>query len=106
MKELKNLKLKKEFMEFIKSYSVISVAVAIVMGQAVSKLINAIVEGFIMPILEVMLPGEKWQEAIINIGNVHIKIGLIIAAVIDFFVIAMVIFFFVRYILKIKEIRK
>lgn len=96
-------KIKDEFFKFIKSHGVISVAIGIVMGNAVAKLINALVEGLAMPIIELILPGGgKWQEAVINLGKADIKIGLIIAALADFFIIALVIFFFVRYILRME----
>lgn len=95
-------KIREEFSKFIKSYGVISVAIGIVMGSAVAKLINVLVEGLAMPIIELILPGEKWQEAVIHLGRASIKIGLIIAAFIDFFVIALVVFLFVRYILRME----
>ena len=98
--------LRKEFLAFITSYGVIGVAVGIVMGQAVAKLVTVIVEGLVMPVLEVILPGNKWQEAVLLIGRIHIKLGLIIAAFIDFIVISAVVFFLVRYILKIEMPKK
>jgi large conductance mechanosensitive channel len=95
-----------EFKKFIKSYGVISVAIGIVMGQAVAKVINVIVEGLVMPLLEIVLPGNKWQEAVLHIGRISIKLGLIIAALIDFFAISLVVFFLVKYILRIEETPK
>jgi len=98
--------IKEEFLRFIKSYGVIGVAIGIVMGQAVAKIINVTVEGLIMPVLEVLLPGNKWQEAILHIGKINIKLGLIIAALIDFFAVSLVVFFFVRYILRVETPKK
>jgi large-conductance mechanosensitive channel len=49
------------------------------MGQAVAKVITVIVEGLAMPILEALLPGSKWQEVVLYVCRVNIKIGLIIA---------------------------
>ncbi len=92
-----------EFFKFIKSYGVLSIAIGIVMGQAVAKVITAIVEGLVMPVLEVVLPGNKWQEAMLHLGRINIKLGLIIAALIDFFAISLVVFFLVRYILRVEE---
>jgi large conductance mechanosensitive channel len=99
-------KFKEEFLGFINSYGVLGVAIGIVMGQAVAKVITITVEGLVMPILEMILPGQRWQEAVLILGKAHIKIGLIIAAFIDFFAISLVVFFFVRYILRIETPKK
>ncbi|MFA5092716.1 MAG: MscL family protein [Candidatus Omnitrophota bacterium] len=97
---------REEFIKFIRSYAVVGVAVGIVMGQAVAKLITMIVEGLVMPVLEVILPGNKWQEAVLHVWKINFKIGLIIAAFIDFLTISLVIFFLVKYILKIEPNKK
>jgi large conductance mechanosensitive channel len=99
-------KFHEEFKRFIRSYGVVGVTIGIVVGQAAAKLITAVVEGLVMPILEVILPGDKWQEAIIHLGKIHIKIGLIIAAFIDFFAIALAVFFLVKYILRVEIPKK
>jgi len=96
--------IRSEFLKFIRSYGVLGVAVGIVMGQAVAKVITVIVEGLVMPILEVVLPGAKWQDAVWHLWRINIKIGLIIAALIDFFIISVVVFFLVKFILKIDPI--
>lgn len=98
--------IREEFLKFIKSYGVIGVAIGIVMGQAVAKVITVIVEGLVMPILEALFSGNKWQEAVLHLWKINIKIGLIIAALIDFFIISAVIFFLVKYILKIDPSHK
>lgn len=100
------INIRSEFSKFIRSYGVLGVAVGIVMGQAVAKVITVIVEGLVMPILECVLPGAKWQEAVWHLWKVNIKIGLIIAAFIDFFIISVVVFFLVKYILKIDPINE
>jgi len=96
-------KIKDEFLRFIKSYGIIGVAIGIVMGQAVAKIISVIVEGLIMPVVGLVFPGQIWQEAVWHLGKANIKVGLIIAALIDFLAIALVVFFMVRYILRIEE---
>lgn len=98
--------LKEEFSKFLRSYGVVGIAVGIVMGQAVAKVITVFVEGLVMPLIGMVLPGEKWQEAVFYIGKAHIKFGLIIAALIDFFAVSLAVFFFVRYILNIETPKK
>jgi len=101
---MKNVR--EEFLRFIKSYGVLGVAIGIVMGQAVAKVITVIVEGLVMPVLEVVLPGGRWQDVILHVGRINIKAGLIIAALIDFFIISAVVFFMVKYILKVETPKK
>ena len=98
-KEIKRVR--DEFMGFIEAFGIIGVAIGIVMGQAVAKVINVIVEGLVMPLIGMLLPGDKWQEAVFHIGRAAIKIGLIIAAFIDFFAVSLVVFFVVRYVFKV-----
>ncbi|MFA6349735.1 MAG: MscL family protein [Candidatus Omnitrophota bacterium] len=95
---------KHEFIKFIRSYSVLGVAIGIVMGQAVAKIITSIVEGLVMPFLELILPGQRWQESAIIIGKAHFKIGPVIASLLDFFSVALVIFFLMRYIFKVEPV--
>jgi len=103
IEKLKEIRIKEEFFKFMQTFGVVGVAVGIVMGQAIAKFITAVVEGLVMPLIEVVLPGNKWQEAAINLGMAKIKVGLIIAASIDLVVVSAVIFLLVRYILKIGE---
>lgn len=99
-------KIRQEFKQFIRSYGVIGVAIGIVMGQATARLITACVENLVMPLVGVILPGNKWQEAVISLGRVSIKIGLVISAFIDFFIVSAVVFFFVRYIFKVEPAKE
>lgn len=103
---VKMRKVREEFLKFLESYGVLGVAVGIVMGQAVAKVITAIVEGLVMPVIAVILPGNTWQEAVIHIGKVTIKLGVIIAALIDFCAISIVVFFVVRFLLHIKTLKE
>jgi len=96
------MKIKEEFRKFMRSYGVLGVAIGIVMGQAVAKVITAIVEGLVMPILALFLPGDTWQAAVFSLGRVNFKPGLMIAAFIDFFAIAVVLFFLAKYIIKVE----
>ena len=96
-------RLKEEFISFIKSFGVMGVAVGMVMGTAVANVIKTTVDGLVMPLVELILPhGQKWQEAVLILGRVNIRIGPIIAALINFFAISLVIFFAVKYVLKLE----
>ncbi len=92
-----------EFMDFLNKYGVIGLAVAFVMGAAVTKLVTALVTDLIMPIIGAMIPGGDWRSATINIGSIKFLVGDFVGALIDFIIIAVVIFLIVRSIIKEKK---
>ena len=90
----------KEFMEFLQKYQVIGLAVAVVIGTAATKLVNSTVSDIIMPLIAVLIPGGNWREAVFQIGPVKFLLGDFVGAIIDFVIIAVVIFILVKYIMK------
>jgi large conductance mechanosensitive channel len=89
-----------EFMDFLQKYQVIGLAVAVVIGTAATKLVNSTVTDIIMPIVAVVTPSGSWQTSILEIGPLKFLIGDYISAIIDFVIIALVIFLTVKYIMK------
>jgi large conductance mechanosensitive channel len=89
-----------EFMEFLQKYQVIGLAVAFVIGTAASKLVTSLVTDIIMPIVGVLTPGGNWRESVLQIGPVKFLMGDFVGAIIDFLIIAVVIFLTVKYVMK------
>jgi large conductance mechanosensitive channel len=89
-----------EFMEFLKRYQVIGLAVAVVIGTAATKLVNYTVTDIVMPIVAVVIPSGRWQTAVLEIGPLKFLVGEYLSAVIDFGIIALVIFLAVKYLMK------
>ncbi len=92
-----------EFMDFLNKYGVIGLAVAFVMGAAVTKLVTALVTDLIMPIIGAVIPGGDWRSAILAVGNIKFLVGDFVGALIDFIIIAFVIFIIVKSITKEKK---
>lgn len=90
----------KEFMDFLQKYQVIGLAVAFVIGTAATKLVNSTVSDIIMPIIAVVVPGGNWREAVLEIGPLKFLVGDYVGAIIDFVIIALVIFILVKYVMK------
>lgn len=89
-----------EFREFLNKHNVVGLAVAVVIGAAVGKLVTALVSDLVMPIIGTLTPQGNWREAILQIGSVKLAIGDFIGAFIDFVIIAAVIFFIVKILVK------
>jgi len=90
----------KDFMDFLQKYQVIGLAVAFVIGTAATKLVNSTVNDIIMPLVAVLIPGGEWRTAVFEIGPIKFLLGDFVGAVIDFAIIALVIFIIVKYIMK------
>jgi len=89
-----------EFMEFLKKYQVIGLAVAFVIGTAASTLVTALVKDIIMPFVGVVIPGGNWQTMVFEVGPVKFMPGDFASALINFVIIALVVFLLVKYIMK------
>lgn len=93
----------KDFLTFLKEYKIISLAIAFVMGAASTSLVNSLVRDIFMPILAPLLPGTSWKEAVFIIGPIHIAYGAFLAEVLNFVILALIIFIIVRKLFKEEE---
>ena len=89
-----------EFADFLKKYQVLGLAVAFIIGAAATKLVTAIASDLVMPVVAVLVPGGEWRTATFEVGAVKFLIGDFVGAVIDFLIIALVVFFVVKFIMK------
>lgn len=86
-----------EFINFIRKQGVVGLAVGFILGGAVSKIVAALVEDIINPILGVALGrAGTLATAALTFGPVEILWGHFITVLIDFLVIALVIFYGVK----------
>jgi len=89
-----------EFVSFLNKNKVVGLAVAFIIGAAAAKLVSALVNDIIMPIIAVVIPGGDWRLATLDIGPVKLLVGDFAGALIDFVIIAFVIFIVVKYMVK------
>ena len=95
-----------EFMEFLKEYKVIGVAVAFIMAAASTSLVNSLVNDIIMPIITPFIPGGAWQEATFSIGPIVLRWGSFLAQIINFVILALVVFIIAKKLLKEEKVAK
>jgi large conductance mechanosensitive channel len=89
-----------EFMEFLMKYQVIGLAVAFIIGAAATKMVTAAVNDLIMPVIAVLIPGGDWKKTELMLGPVKLLVGDFIGAIIDFIIIALVVFLIVKFMMK------
>jgi large conductance mechanosensitive channel len=96
----------KEFMEFLKEYNVVALAVAFIIGAALTSLVQSLVNDIVMPVVEPLIPGGDWQEATLALGPIMIRWGPFLSALINFVIIALVVFVIAKKILKEEKVTK
>jgi large conductance mechanosensitive channel len=95
------------FRDFLKNYGILALAIGIIIGTAVNKTVTALVQDIIMPIVTFFIPGGKWREWELLLGSsVVLKMGDFIGAVLDFLVIALVVYLIAKWILKEEKVGK
>jgi large conductance mechanosensitive channel len=84
------------FLDFIRGYGVVSLAIGIVIGSAVTNLVNALVVSLINPLVGIFLPGSNLARATFTIGGSTFAWGAFVSALINFIIIAAVVYFGVK----------
>ena len=97
-----------EFKEFVSRGNVVDLAVGVVIGAAFGKIVTALVNGIVMPLVGVALGGvsvSEWKYVIApasvdaagaEVAEVAVQYGMLIQTAIDFVLIALVIFLFLK----------
>ena len=93
--------------DFLKTFGIIGLAIAFVIGQASSKLVTAFVEDIINPLVGLFLPSGSLESLSANVtstsGTVsEFKYGDLIANIIDFLIIALVVFIAYKFLSRYK----
>ncbi len=91
-----------EFMEFLNKYGVIGLAIAFIIGGAAGRLVSALVNDLLMPVIAVIIPGGEWRTAIFLVGPIKFLIGDFVGVLIDFLIIALVVFLLSKQLAKTK----
>ncbi|MDQ3022486.1 MAG: large conductance mechanosensitive channel protein MscL [Bacteroidota bacterium] len=95
----------KEFNEFISKGNVIDLAIGVIIGVAFGAIVNSIVGDFLMPFIGIILGGIDFSGLSVRIGGAVLPYGKLIQSIINFFIIAFVLFLLVKFInyFKAKE---
>lgn len=85
-----------DFKAFIARGNVLDLAVAVILGVAFAAIVTSLVDDIIMPLVGIVLGGVDFSGLSIQVGEASINYGNFIQAVVNFLIIAFVIFFIVR----------
>ncbi|NEQ22966.1 MAG: large conductance mechanosensitive channel protein MscL [Microcoleus sp. SIO2G3] len=94
----------RDFQEFALKGNVVDLAIAVVIGGAFGKIVSSFVDNVIMPLINPLATafGGDWRNIMIG----EIKIGNFLGSVVDFLIIALVLFFAIQTLQRFKRKEK
>lgn len=91
----------KEFKDFISRGNVIDLAVGVIIGAAFTAIVKSLVDNIINPLIGIFLGQIDFSNLVFKVGNASFKYGSFINSIINFLIIAFVVFLLVKAINKI-----
>jgi large conductance mechanosensitive channel len=82
----------KEFKDFVMRGNVMDMAVGVIVGGAFGAIVTSLVDDVIGPIIGMVLGGIDFSKLAITVGSANLMIGNFIQAIINFLIIALVLF--------------
>ena len=112
-----------QFRLFLLETNAMSLALGVVIGAAFGKIVSALVDGLVMPLLSLAIPGGSWRDwrivlkagtpgpdcpaadladAKCHVGEKAIMAGQILSASVDFVIVALIVFIVAKKLMKIE----
>src|SRR4029077_15839782 len=90
----------RDFLAFLKQFGVLGLAIAVVIGGKLNAVVTALVDGVLMPLVTVFLPSGDWRTATLDAGPIHFVLGPVFGALLDFLIVAWIVFAFSKWVLR------
>jgi large conductance mechanosensitive channel len=85
-----------EFRDFLARGNVLDLAVAVILGIAFGAVITSLVDDIIMPLIGIVLGGVDFTSLMVQVGSAQVMYGNFIQALVNFIIIAFVVFLIIR----------
>jgi large conductance mechanosensitive channel len=96
-----------EFRTFALKGNVVDLAVGVIIGAAFGRIVSALVDNVLMPPIGFVLSGVDFKDLAVNLGTaqtpVLIKYGAFLQSLIDFAIVAFVLFLVIKAIITLKK---
>ena len=93
----------KEFKEFALRGNVLDLAVGVIIGAAFGKIVTSLVNDIIMPLIGLLLAGIDFKDLSFTVGDATVLYGSFIQTIVDFLIVAFLIFLFIRFFNRFKR---
>lgn len=92
-----------DFKAFVMRGNVLDLAVAVIIGGAFGAIVTSLVNDIIMPLIGILTGGIDFTQLILRVGSAELKYGMFIQNVINFIIVALVIFMLIRIANRFKK---
>ena len=96
----------KEFKVFIAKGNVLDLAIGVIIGGAFSSIVTSLVNNIFTPLFGIVLGGLNFSKLSIKVGDAEILYGAFIQSVVDFLLVALCLFIFIKIINKARSFSK
>jgi len=87
------LSIRKDFSTFLFRGNIVDLAVGVIIGGAFGKIVSAFVDDLVMPVIGALIPGGAWRSYTVEpITGVKFQIGHLVGQMLDFLIVAAVLF--------------
>ena len=93
----------KEFKEFAMKGNIVDLAVAVIIGGAFGKIVTGLTDSLIMPLISMVLGKEGVKDLSFSIGKTIFPVGIFFQEVINFILIAIVLFAIIKVMNSMKK---
>lgn len=92
-----------DFKKFAFKGNIVDLGVAVILGAAFGKIVTSLVNDLLMPLIGLIIGGINFKNLSFTVGHATVKYGMFIQSVVDFLLVALALFLFVRFFLKFKK---
>lgn len=92
----------REFREFVMKGNIMELAVALIIGAAFGRIISSLVDNILMPVIGSFI-GKSFDTMTTIVNGVVVKYGLFIQSLVDFLIIALVVFLIIKTLNRMKR---
>lgn len=96
----------KEFIDFLKQYGVIGLAIAVVIGGKLNDFVSSVVNDLLMPLVFQPALRAAQVDDIRKLSYSGILYGKVIGSAVDFLIVALVVFLIAKLVLKEEKVAK
>lgn len=95
-----------EFKEFAYRGNVVDMAVGVIIGAAFKAIVDSLVKDVVMPFIGIFVDTSSFSDVVLHLGGADIMVGNFIGAVINFLLVALIIFCMIKLINRFHDLKK